>query len=250
MKWFLNLFFLLFFSVQSFANDYIDVNFTNLKLDEFIKIVSKVSNKNILVSEPLDINLNFVSNKKIKKDDLITILKTILDEHNYILEQKGDFLKISKKIPPKKENSISKVYELRNIDAEITSVATHFLKSHKDTCVDGIITNRNGRCVVLVKASDKNTFGGFVYGDSQSGNTSYIEPPALISINNRKQELVSSEQEEIAKILKECSKAVSSVAEEEKANIETVAILDCIFAKASWGKDRDATAASLTRTEP
>ena len=90
--------------------------------------------------------------------------------------------------------------QLRNIDAEITSVATHFLKSHKDTCVDGIITNRNGRCVVLVKASDKNTFGGFVYGDSQSGNTSYIEPPALISINNRKQELVSSEQEEIAKI--------------------------------------------------
>lgn len=137
--------------------------------------------------------------------------------------------------------------QLRNIDAEITSVATHFLKSHKDTCVDGIITNRNGRCVVLVKASDKNTFGGFVYGDSQSGNTSYIEPPALISINNRKQELVSSEQEEIAKILKECSKAVSSVAEEEKANIETVAILDCIFAKASWGKDRDATAASLTK---
>jgi general secretion pathway protein D len=67
MKWFLNLFFLLFFSVQSFASDYIDVNFTNLKLDEFIKIVSKVSNKNILVSEPLDINLNFVSNKKIKK---------------------------------------------------------------------------------------------------------------------------------------------------------------------------------------
>ena len=98
MKWFLNLFFLLFFSVQSFANDYIDVNFTNLKLDEFIKIVSKVSNKNILVSEPLDINLNFVSNKKIKKDDLLTILKTILDEHNYVLEQKGDFLKISKKI--------------------------------------------------------------------------------------------------------------------------------------------------------
>ncbi|MFY9101025.1 hypothetical protein OZY48_08275 [Aliarcobacter cryaerophilus] len=118
MKWFLNLFFLLFFSVQSFANDYIDVNFTNLKLDEFIKIVSKVSNKNILVSEPLDINLNFVSNKKIKKDDLLTILKTILDEHNYVLEQKGDFLKISKKPPPKKENSISKVYELKNIEVE------------------------------------------------------------------------------------------------------------------------------------
>ena len=118
MKWFLNLFFLLLFSVQSFANDYIDVNFSNLKLDEFVNIVSKINNKNILISEPLDISLNFVSNKKVKKDELITILKTILDEHNYILEQKGDFLKISKKLPPKKENSISKVYELKNIEVE------------------------------------------------------------------------------------------------------------------------------------
>ena len=42
------------------------------------------------MSEPLDINLNFVSNKK-SKDDLLTILKTILDEHNYVLEQKVIF---------------------------------------------------------------------------------------------------------------------------------------------------------------
>ncbi|AXK48379.1 general secretion pathway protein GspD [Aliarcobacter trophiarum LMG 25534] len=118
MKWFLNIFFLFILTIQGFSNDYIDVNFTNLKLDEFVNIVSKVSNKNILVSEPLDINLNFVSNKKVKKDELLTILKTILEEHNYILEQKGDFLKIGKKLPPKKENSISKVYELKNIEVE------------------------------------------------------------------------------------------------------------------------------------
>lgn len=67
MKWFLNIFFLFILTIQGFSNDYIDVNFTNLKLDEFVNIVSKVSNKNILVSEPLDINLNFVSNKKVKK---------------------------------------------------------------------------------------------------------------------------------------------------------------------------------------
>ena len=118
MKWFLNLFFLLLFSIQSYANDYIDINFSNLKLDEFVNIVSKINNKNILISEPLDISLNFVSNKKVKKYELITILKTILDEHNYVLEQKGNFLKISKKPPPKKQNSISKVYELKNIEVE------------------------------------------------------------------------------------------------------------------------------------
>ena len=57
----------------------------------------------------MDINLNFVSNKKIKKDDLLTILKTILDEHNYVLEQKGDFLKISK-ITIMEENFFERVY--------------------------------------------------------------------------------------------------------------------------------------------
>ncbi|MGJ0310597.1 type II secretion system protein GspD [Aliarcobacter cryaerophilus] len=157
MKWFLNLFFLLFFSVQSFANDYIDVNFTNLKLDEFIKIVSKVSNKNILVSEPLDINLNFVSNKKIKKDDLLTILKTILDEHNYVLEQKGDFLKISKKIPPKKQNSISKVYELRNIDAEnIAKILENIIEknSYEDGEKPNISFSQETNSIVLTGQKD------------------------------------------------------------------------------------------------
>ena len=138
-------------------------------------------------------------------------------------------------------------YQLRNIDAQITSVATNFLKSHKDSCVDGIISNRGGRCVVLVKASDKNTYGGYVYGDSQSGNTSYIEPPALISINNKKQSLIVEEQEEVTKILKMCSKCVAEVAKEELANIDTVSLLDSIFAKARWGKDHDACVAKLTK---
>lgn len=137
--------------------------------------------------------------------------------------------------------------QLRNIDAQITSIATNFLKTHKDSCVDGIISNRGGRCVVLVKVSDKNAYGGYVYGDSQSGNTSYIEPPALISINNKKQSLIVEEQEEVTKILKMCSKCVAEVAREELANLDTVSLLDSIFAKARWGKDRDACVAELTK---
>ncbi len=139
--------------------------------------------------------------------------------------------------------------QLRTIDSQITSIASNFLKSHKDSCVDGIISTRGGRCVVLVKATDKNSFGGYVYGDSQSGSTSYIEPPALISINNKKQSLISDEQEEITKILKKCSSLIGEVADEELANLETVSILDSIFAKAQWGKDRDACVATLTQSK-
>ena len=139
--------------------------------------------------------------------------------------------------------------QLRTIDSQISSIAANFLKSHKDSCVDGIVTTRGGRCVVLVKATDKNSFGGYVYGDSQSGSTSYIEPPALISINNKKQSLISEEQEEITKILKKCSQLVGEIAYEEMANIETVSLLDSIFAKAQWGKEREASVATLTKTK-
>lgn len=136
--------------------------------------------------------------------------------------------------------------KLRSIDADIQSVASKFVKANKEIVVDGIITNRNGRCVVLVKAQDKNSFGGFVHGDSQSRNASYIEPPSLISINNKKQSLLSEEQEEVMRILKMCSESVAQVANEEIANIETVAILDSLFAKAIWGKERNATVAKLS----
>lgn len=135
---------------------------------------------------------------------------------------------------------------LRNIDSEIQAAAARFVKAHKDSSVDGIITTRNGRCVVLIKAQEKNSFGGFIHGDSASGNASYVEPPALISINNKKQSLKQAESEEIQKILKKCSEEVSKIADEELANIETVALLDAIFAKAAWGKEREGCAASLT----
>lgn len=109
---------LLIFCVNLYSNESINVNFSNLKLEEFIKIVSKVTNKNILVSEPLDISLNFVSNQKIKKNELLTILKSILDEHGYILEPKGNFLKVSKKPPQKKEKVLVLNYELKNVEVE------------------------------------------------------------------------------------------------------------------------------------
>ena len=135
---------------------------------------------------------------------------------------------------------------LRNIDSEIASAVNRFLSSHAASIVDNIVSYRGGRATVLVRAQDKNSFGGMVYGDSASGQASYIEPPALIAVNNRKQELIAREQEEIRIILERLSKEVSLVAEEELANLETCAVLDCLFAKALWGQKHDAVTAELT----
>ncbi len=134
---------------------------------------------------------------------------------------------------------------IRRTDSEISSAVQKFVTSHSSSVVDSIVTYRSGRAVVLVKASDKNSFGGMVYGESSSGQTSYVEPSPFVPLNNRRQQLVQEEQEEINRILKMCSKEIALVAEEEKANLETASILDAIFAKAQWGKDREACVASL-----
>lgn len=135
---------------------------------------------------------------------------------------------------------------LRNIDGEIASAAQKFLAAHGDSVVDSIVTFRGGRAVVLVRASDKNSFGGMVHGDSSSGQASYIEPASFVAVNNRKQELLNREAEEVQKVLRMCSAEIGAVANEELANLETCAILDELFAKAQWGNSREACAAELS----
>ncbi len=136
---------------------------------------------------------------------------------------------------------------LRHIDHEISTVVSRFISSHSSSVVDSIVTTRNGRTVVLVKATEKNRFGGIVYDDSGSGNATYIEPSSFVQINNKKENLIHQEREEIHKILVKCSKEVEKVAKEELANLETLAILDALFAKAQWGKAHDATVANYTK---
>lgn len=136
--------------------------------------------------------------------------------------------------------------ELRNADHVIQEAINRFISTHASSVVDGIVTSRNGRAVILVKASEKNTFGGIVYGDSASGQASYVEPSNVVQANNRKLALISEEQDEIQKILRECSDVVKTTCIEEKANLETCTILDALFAKAEWGKEHEATVASIT----
>lgn len=91
-----SLFLILFFNL-SFSNDNININFSKIDLNELIKISSKILKKDILISDKLDIKVDFVSNKTLNKDELLNILRAILNENNYVLEDFISFYKISKK---------------------------------------------------------------------------------------------------------------------------------------------------------
>ena len=182
-----------------------------------------------------------------KKEALFDVVDT-LRVHEKLAEEIHQCIDAYGEVKDSASSTLKQIRkELLGIDGVIAAAANSFIAKHKDQVVDQIITERNARVVILVKAQDKNTFGGYVYGDSASGQASYVEPKELIGPNNRKQELLLQEQDEIARILRHLSNEVEEVAEELIANIETIALLDALFAKAIWGTQHDGIVATITK---
>ena len=120
-----------------------------------------------------------------------------------------------------------------------------FLKENASKLTEQITTTRNDRFVVLAKSSYRNQFNGIQYDESASGNTVYLEPSELIPLNNALQEAKQKEAREIEKILRELSRQVSEVGDQLIANMETISLLDSIFAKAEYGKEIDGVTPEL-----
>ncbi|MDR2599406.1 MAG: endonuclease MutS2 [Oscillospiraceae bacterium] len=109
-----------------------------------------------------------------------------------------------------------------------------------------IITIRNDRFVVPIKAEYKSTFSGMVHDISSSGATHFIEPMSVVNLNNELRELTSQEKHEIERILMELSSEVSDHANTIINDFEILTELDFIFAKAKLSYKMDATAPVLS----
>ena len=106
---------------------------------------------------------------------------------------------------------------------------------------DGIITMRNNRYVVPVKIEYRSEFNGIVHDMSQSGQTVYMEPMAVVQMTNRIQGLRDDEALEIERILYELSARTAEVSEELTMIDDHLHHLDMVFAKAKYGTAIGAT---------
>ncbi|HEU4321672.1 MAG TPA: endonuclease MutS2 [Roseiflexaceae bacterium] len=97
-----------------------------------------------------------------------------------------------------------------------------------------IITVREGRYVVPVKASHRRVVRGLVHDQSSSGATLYVEPMAVVELNNQWRELQSAEREEVARILAALSDQVGAQAEQIVTGVEAIGQLDLTFAMAKY----------------
>ena len=106
---------------------------------------------------------------------------------------------------------------------------------------DNVITMRNGRYCIPVKAEYKTSVPGMIHDQSATASTLFIEPAAIVNLNNELRELELKEVKEIEVILASLSLKCSEQLFEIEQNLETLAELDFIFAKGFFAMEMNAT---------
>lgn len=107
---------------------------------------------------------------------------------------------------------------------------------------DAVITMRNGRYCLPVRAEYKNQVSGMIHDQSSSGSTLFIEPASIVNLNNELKELYLKEQEEIDKIIAGLSNQVAASSEAVLNDYKLLTTLDFIFAKAKLAQEHNGVA--------
>ena len=127
---------------------------------------------------------------------------------------------------------------IRNINDKIHGAMNNLLNSSttRSYLQDAVITMRNGRYCLPVKAEYKGQVPGMIHDQSSTGSTLFIEPMSVVKLNNDLKEAFLKEQEAIEAVLAELSNLTAQYAAYLLDNYRILADLDFIFAKANLAK--------------
>lgn len=132
--------------------------------------------------------------------------------------------------------------EIGMMNDKVHSTLTNLVNGSLHTYLqDPIITMRGDRYCVPVKAEYRSHVSGMIHDQSSTGSTLFIEPMAVVKLNNDLKELYGKEQEEIQVILAKLSEEVGGYVSEIRMNYGTLTDLDFIFAKGALALDMNAS---------
>jgi DNA mismatch repair protein MutS2 len=116
-----------------------------------------------------------------------------------------------------------------------------FLRAHQEEGIlqEEFVTIRNERFVVPVISGQRKRIDGVIHGASSSGHTLFVEPMETIELNNDLVRLAEEEMREVHRILRELTERLRGYAESIRQTLETMAILEILFAKARFAVDFD-----------
>ncbi|MFO3715170.1 endonuclease MutS2 [Anaerococcus cruorum] len=225
-------------------------------LYDFSDMISYVRKRGIL--EPYEL---------LQVNDLLRVSEYLKDygkdiEEPYIKDlfariSTNDFIKdeIERSIISEDEIADNASSELRNIrrqkerkEADIKAKLNSYISSDRydDALQDKVVSIRDGRYVVPVKTNKKSVIGGIIHDKSSSGNTIFVEPAAIVELNNQLKDLELKEEDEIRRILDRLSRFVEKFDVEILENQKLIGRIDFLAAKAKYAINNEYTKPKIT----
>ncbi|MEN1968283.1 endonuclease MutS2 [Lentibacillus sp. N15] len=149
-------------------------------------------------------------------------IKSCIDDHGYVMDSASEKLRGLRS-------------SIRTYESRVRDKLDHYTKTKSTMLSDALITIRNERYVLPVKQEYRAAIGGIVHDQSASGQTLFMEPKAVVEMNNELQEAKSREKHEIERILRELSGHIAGAESFLLANTDVLAKIDFMFARAKLG---------------
>lgn len=154
-------------------------------------------------------------------------IKSCIDDHGYMMDSASQKLRGIRS-------------SIRSFESRVREKLDSYTRSNSKMLSDAIVTIRNDRYVIPVKQEYRAVIGGIVHDQSSSGQTLFMEPRAIVDLNNQLQEATIKEKQEIDRILAELSGAIAAEELVLLENIKILATIDFIAARAKLAQEMKA----------
>lgn len=160
--------------------------------------------------------------------DLEQQIKSSIDDHGHVMDSASVKLKSIRS-------------SIRTYEARIREKLEGYTRSKSAMLSDPIVTIRNDRYVLPVKQEYRGSIGGIVHDQSASGATLFMEPKAVVDLNNQLQEAFVKEKHEVDRILQELTEHIAVEEAFLTENVEVLGKIDFMFARAKLGQTMKAS---------